>query len=236
MQTKLRIAILCGLGLMALCASTLLLAQEASDPSHPIAGGGVFVPGWTGQIDASEAALGLVLANSKLSMEGATLHVATGPAATYWNPKNVATGDYTVKATFNELKYMNQSSHPHPYGIFIGGNDLGTPQATYFYCEAYGDGTFIARGFGPAAFRMNGRGASAPSIHKAPAVGSPVTQEIAMSVTPDAVSCTINGAVVASYPKTAIVGTGKLKSTDGTYGIRFAHNTEGTVTGFAISK
>ena len=57
-----------------------------------------------------------------------------------------------------------------------------------------------------------------------------------MSVTADTVSCTINGAVVASYPKTDIVGAGKLKSTDGVYGIRFAHNTEGTVTGLAVSK
>ncbi len=236
MQTKLRIAILCGLGAMALCASTFLLAQEASDPSHPVAGGGVFAPGWTGQIDASETALGLVLANAKLSMDGAVLHVQTGPAATYWNPKNVATGNYTVKATFNEPKFMNLNSHPHPYGIVIAGNDMGTLQATYFYCEAYGDGTFIARGFGPTGFRMNGRGSSSPSIHTAAAVGSPVTQEIAVSVTPDAVSCTINGAVVGSYPRTGVVGAGKLKSTDGIYGIRFAHNTEGTVTGLAVSK
>jgi hypothetical protein len=236
MQTKLRIAILGGLTVMSLCASTFLLAQAPSDASRAIADGGVFVPGWTGQIDAADAGRGMVLANAKLSQDGAVLHVTTGPPATYWNPKNIATGSYTVKATFTEPKYMNLNSHPHPYGIFIGGNDLGTPQATYLYCEAYGNGNFIVRGFGPAAFQMNGNGAPAPSVHKAAGVGSPVTQEIAMSVTSDAVSCTINGAVVASYPKTGIVGAGKLKSTDGVYGIRFAHNTEGTVTGLAVSK
>jgi hypothetical protein len=32
------------------------------------------------------------------------------------------------------------------------------------------------------------------------------------------------------------VGAGKLKSLDGVYGIRFAHNTEGTVTGLAMTK
>jgi hypothetical protein len=37
---------------------------------------------------------------------------------------------------------------------------------------------------------------------------------------------------VASYDKTALVTPGKLKSTDGVYGIRFAHNTDATVTGF----
>jgi hypothetical protein len=32
------------------------------------------------------------------------------------------------------------------------------------------------------------------------------------------------------------VTTGKLKSTDGVYGLRFAHNTEAVVTGFAMTK
>ena len=32
--------------------------------------------------------------------EDGGLHVTTGPAVTYWNPANVAKGDYTVKATF----------------------------------------------------------------------------------------------------------------------------------------
>jgi hypothetical protein len=236
MKTILRMAIYFGLAAIALRASTFLLAQAPADASRAITDGGVFAPGWTGQIDATEAAHGLVLANAKLSLDGAVLHVTTGPASTYWNPKNVATGNYTVEATFNEPKYMNLNSHPHPYGIFIAGNDMGTAQATYLYCAAYGNGTFIVRGFGPTAFQMNGRGESAASVNKAAGVGSPVTQDIAMSVTADSVSCTINGTVVGTYPKAQVVGAGKLKSTDGVYGIRFAHNTEGTVSGLAVSK
>jgi hypothetical protein len=33
---------------------------------------------------------------------------------------------------------------------------------------------------------------------------------------------------VAGYAKAAVVTAGKLKSTDGIYGIRFAHNTDAT--------
>jgi hypothetical protein len=40
--------------------------------------------------------------------------------------------------------------------------------------------------------------------------------------------------VVASYDKGALVTDGKLKSTDGSYGLRFAHNTEVLVTGAAV--
>ena len=132
---------------------------------------------------------------------------------------------------------MNLNDHPHPYGIVIGGNDMGTPQATYLYCAAYGNGTFIVRGFGPAAFKMNGgRGEANPAVHKAPGKDQPVTQEIEMSVKGDNVTCSINGTQVASYPKSDVVGAGKLKSTDGVYGIRFAHNTEATVSGLSMSK
>ena len=52
----------------------------------------------------------------------------------------------------------------------------------------------------------------------------------------DAVNCSINGAVVGTYPKAEVVAAGKLKATDGVYGIRFAHNTEATVTGLAMTK
>jgi hypothetical protein len=83
---------------------------------------------------------------------------------------------------------------------------------------------------------MNGRGGAAPSVHKAAAIGEPVTQEIAMSVKGDKVSCSINGTEVASYDKAALVTAGKLKSTDGVYGIRFAHNTEAIVTGLTMTK
>jgi hypothetical protein len=150
----------------------------------------------------------------------------------YWNPSNKANGDYTVKAKFTEPKFMNLNSHPHPYGIFIAGSNMGTPNESLLYCEAYGDGRFIVRGFGPESFQMNGRrGETNAAVHKAAGVDKPVSQEIALSVKGDTVSCSINGTVVASYPKSEVVTSGKLKSLDGVYGIRFAHNTEGYVTG-----
>jgi len=206
------------------------------EASRGVAGGGISVPGWTGKIDAKEAAAGLTLNSAKLAKEGDALHVTTGPAVTYWDPKNKATGDYTVSATFKEPKYMSLNNHPHPYGLMIAGNDLGTDQESYLYCAAYGNGKFIVRGFGPAAFQMNGRGTEDPAVNKAAAVGEPVTQEIALSVKGDKVECAINNKVVGSYNKADLVTAGKLKSTDGVYGIRFAHNTEAIVTGLKVTK
>jgi hypothetical protein len=212
-------------------------AAQAQDAAIVVAGGGISVPGWMGKIDASEAEKGLVLENAKLAAEGDALHVTTGPAVVYWNPANTASGNYTVSATFREPKYMALNNHPHPYGIVIGGTGMGTDTQRYLYCAAYGNGNFIVRGFGPAAFQVNGRrGEANPAVNKAAGPGEPVTQEIAVSVKDDTVECAINGTVVGSYPKADVLGEGKLSSTDGVYGIRFAHNTEAVVTGLKVTR
>jgi hypothetical protein len=226
------------LALLALILVPIAIFSQGGqeETSRGVAGGGVSVPGWTGKIDAKETAAGLTLNSAKFAKDGDAFHVITGPAVTYWNPANKASGDYTVKATFKEPKFMNLNTHPHPYGIVIAGNDLGTDQQSYLYCAAYGNGNFIVRGFGPTPFQMNGRGASDPAVNKATGVGEPVTQEIAISVKGDKVECAINNKVVASYDKSALVTAGKLKSTDGVYGIRFAHNTEVLVTGLTITR
>ncbi|HXG88539.1 MAG TPA: hypothetical protein VNJ02_09405 [Vicinamibacterales bacterium] len=213
------------------------ISAQGQDAARVVAGGGITAAGWAGKIDPQEEKAGQVLNNSKLAMVGTDLQVTTGPAVTYWNPANKAMGNYTVKATFKESNYMGLNDHPHPYGIVIGGNDLGTATQSYLYCAAYGNGTFIVRGFGPDAFQMGPRKPEPnAAVAKAAGKGSSVTQEIAVNVTSDKVECAINGTVVASYPKADIVAAGKLKSTDGVYGIRFAHNTDAVVSGLAMTK
>ena len=238
----------------ALAAAPALFAQGGAaaqqEVSKAVKDGGIKAAGWQGKMDDSKENVGLTVNDARLVADGKDLHVTTGPSMTYWNPANKATGDYTVKATFTEADFQGLNSHPHPYGIVIAGNDLGTAKQSYLYCAAYGDGRFILRGFGepqptdpPAAqysaaatgaFQI-GRAAANPAVNKAAAIHSPVTQEIAMSVKGDKVSCTINGAVVATYKKADLMAKG-IKSTDGVYGFRFAHNTEGTVTGLAMTK
>ena len=224
--------------LIVLAALTVAASgAQAQDEARAIAGGGVHVPGWAGKIDAREAAAGQKLENAKLTKEGDALKVETGPAVAYWHADNKATGDYTVKATFTEAEYMNRNNHPHPYGVFIAGSDMGTDTQRYLYCAAYGSGTFIVRGFGPEPFQLNGRrGEPHDAVRKAAGPGQPVTQEIALSVRGDKVECAINGTTVGSYPKADVVGEGKLTSTDGVYGVRFGHNTEASVTGLAVVK
>lgn len=209
------------------------------ETSSKVEGGGVSVPGWKGKVDAGEARRGMTVDNAKFVTMGSGMHVTTGPATTYWK-SDMATGDYTVKATFNESKFMDLSPHPHPYGIVIAGNNMESDTPSYLYCEAYGDGRFIVRGFAPGnprgTFQMNGQeGETNAAVHKAEAKDKPVSQTIAMSVKGDKVTCNINGTDVATYSKADLAAKG-LKSLDGVYGIRFAHNTDAHIAGFAMTK
>jgi len=210
---------------------------SAQDASKAVKNGGVFVKGWTGQIDAGEVKSGQKLEGSSLSEKDGVLQVTTGPSVSYWQTSETASGSYMVMATFTEPKFKNLSGHSHPYGLFIGGNDMGTEKQSLLYCMAYGNGKFIVRGFSPEPFKMNGNSAEAnDAINSAKEDGDSVSQQIGISVTADKVTCSINGKVVATYAKSDVVGEGKLKSTNGAYGIRFGHNVEGTVKGFHSMK
>ena len=229
-----------GIGLGVLGVLVVVLAAGffyimRRDADRVIPGGGVHIDGWTGKIDARSAGQGRVLNDARFAQEGDAIHVTTGPATTYWNPANTATGDYTVKATFLEPQFMALNSHPHSYGIFIGGHDLGTDKMSLVYCVAYGSGDVLVRGFGPSVFTMLATSPNA-AVNKAAAVGQPVTQEIAWHVKGNRAECAINGTVVAGYDAKDLVGQGKLQSTDGVYGVRFTHNVEAIITGFSMTR
>ena len=130
---------------LALLVPSVVTAQD-QDASRVVKDGGISVPGWQGKIDPQEVKAGQALNNAKLApAANGALQVTTGPAVTYWNPKNVAAGNYTVKASFAESK--NKADHPHAYGVFIGGSKLDTETPSLLYCIAYGNGTYLVRGF-----------------------------------------------------------------------------------------
>jgi hypothetical protein len=203
------------------------------DTAHKVANGGIRGAGWEGRPDPGTGAV----TDSSLDVKGSDIEIHTGPAMLYWNTKDKSSGDVTVSATFTEPKYMSSNDHPHPYGVFIGGNDLSGDKATALYCAAYGSGTVIVRAF-PTSFVPNSsrRPAANDAVHKAAAKGEPVTQTIAMSVKGDKIECSVNGAVVASLNKADLVGDGKLRSIDGFAGIRVAHNVDVNVKDFKVTK
>jgi hypothetical protein len=227
---------------VAVAVAVVVSAVSAQqDLDRVVPGGGITGNGWHGNvIDANSLKQGRAIGDSKFTASGNTIDINAGPNAIYWNTEHRASGNFTVKATFAETNHLKHSSHAHPYGVFIGGENLDTAKANLLYCAAYGNGTFIFRGFAPdspnGVFRLGGNRATAnEAIHKAGADGT-VTQEIAITVAGDTVSCSVNGTQVASHPKADVVGAGKLASTDGFVGLRIGHNLDVKITNFSLTR
>ena len=217
----------------ALAVALLTAPVHAQDADRTVAGGGITAPGWQGKVDAAAAKQGKSVNDSKFVQEGNSLRLTIGPAAVYWNPKNTATGDYTVKATFTEAKPT--ANHPHPYGIFIGGSNLESEQPSLLYCVAYSDGTFLVRGFSGGQVLTVSKRQPHDAVRKAGADGS-VTNEVGWRVKGGRAECLINGTAVAGFDSAEIVGPGKLTSTDGVAGLRVSHNLDVVVSNFGVTK
>ena len=218
---------------VAVVAAALLVpavhAQRGAmqETTRKVANGGIHVAGWQGRPDSDS------VNDASLTQQGSDLMASTGPAISYWNPANTASGNYMVKATFSEAKQEND--HPHPFGIFIGGNDLGTDNQTLLYCVAYRNGRALVRGFSGSTVFTVLRPTANPAVHTAP-VDQPVTQEISWTVMDGSAECMINGQSVGKWTAADVTGAGKLKSLDGVYGIRIAHNIDVKVSGLSMMK
>lgn len=205
-----------------------LHGAQAQDPDRVIKDGGISAPGWKGKVDAPAAKGGLSTSSSRFAMKGADIEIMTGPATTYWNPAHTAKGDFTVKATFKDLK--SDAGHPHPAGIFIGGTNMDGDEQSITYCVAYTNGSYLVRQLtgAKATTLAGGPKVLHEAVKKADANGL-VTNEVGWRVSGNTAACVINGVEVASIDKSKV-------TTDGVYGLRVAHNISTTVVGFGLTK
>lgn len=218
----------------ALAVSLVLpVAVFAQDADRSVAGGGIAVDGWKGKIDARAASQGKTVKDSKFAKNGNVLDLKIGPAAIYWSDANMASGNYEVKASFTENKH--NPKHPHSYGLFIGGSDLDTDNQAFAYCIAYASGTYSVKYFHGANVVTVADRVETPAIKKASADGK-ATNEIGWRVHDGKASCVINGTEVGSWDAAQLVGADKLKSLDGTYGVRVSHNLDLTMTPPTLTK
>jgi hypothetical protein len=184
--------------------------------------------GWKQRIDASTSATDPDPAGQvKFMAMGSGFHTSNPQAATFWNPKNTVTGNYTLKGTFAQNA---RSSHTNYLGLLFGGKDLDGANQTYtYFLVAPQNGTYIVkqrtgeqtkdivpRGKSPAIVQLDGAGKA--------------TNTLEVRVTADKVDYVVNGMVVTSTPKSAV-------STDGIYGFRVNHAMpDNMITDLSVSK
>src|SRR4051794_40749886 len=98
--------------LAALCAAAPLAAQghpAGPDPDNKVAGSAQLPAGWTEFLDHADAKA----SDAKFFAIGKAFHATTGPAAIFYDSKDVAKGNFKLGATFTQTK---PGKYPEGYG------------------------------------------------------------------------------------------------------------------------
>jgi len=158
---------------------------------------------------------------------GKGFRVIGGPAGTFWNPANTATGAFTARATFT-LK--QPSNHTNYYGLVFGGADLGGAGQTYIYFLVAQDGTFIVRQRSGETVQTVKASTPHASIRKPNEAGTS-SNALEVRVSADSIAYVVNGTVVHTTPR-----SGATAKTDGIVGVRVNHVLDVEVDGFEVRK
>jgi hypothetical protein len=215
-------------------AMPLAAQQQAgkADPTNAVKGTGTLPAGWAmrfapidnpanvrpGRTAPAKPTPDMV----KVVTMGSGLHFTTGPAAIYYNPKDVASGVYAVSASFGARKSMQHEA----YGIFIGGSNLQDSTQSYLYFEIRPmDGNILIQ-------HRNGDVASKidkivpwtpdPNVVKDDATDGHSSNTLMIHVAPDSVHFIVNGKLAKGLAKSELMGA----KTDGQTGVRINHNTD----------
>ena len=184
--------------------------------------------GWRQRVDRSQSATDPDAAGAiKFVIQGSGFHATNPQAAVYWNPANTASGAYTLKATFTQMK---PSGHTNYYGLVFGGSGLEGADQAYLYFVVAQDGTWLLKSRNGAATPIIAPKTPNDAVKKPDASGQSVNA-LEVRAGADKVDFVVNGVVVHSEAK-----TGAMAKTDGIYGIRVNHLLEVQVDGFGISK
>ena len=184
--------------------------------------------GWKQRVDRSASATDPDAAGAiKFVTQGSGFHATNPQAAVYWTPANTASGTYTLKATFTQVK---PSGHTNYYGLVFGGSALEGADQAYLYFVVAQDGTWLLKSRAGAATPIVAPKTPNDAVKKLDANGA-ATNALEVRVGADKVDFVVNGVVVHSEPK-----TGAMAKTDGIYGIRVNHLLEVQVDGFGVSK
>ena len=200
---------------LVLAAAASLLAQSPA--------------GWKMRVDRSMNASDPDPAGAiKFVTMGAGFHATNPQAAVYWNPANTASGNFSLKGTFN---LVNAGPHQEYYGLIFGGSGLEGAAQSYIYFIVEHEGSWLIKSRnGSSTAAIASSGGPSDAVKKAD-VGGTSTNTLEVHVLADRIEFLVNGKVVSTPPKTALA----IK-TDGIYGIRVNHMLEVQIDDFKMTK
>ena len=183
--------------------------------------------GWKVRIDQSQSASDPDdVPDLRVMTMGKGFHVTGGPAGTFWNAANKATGNFTARATFNLMK---PSGHVNYYGLIFGGSDLEGASQKYIYFLVAQNGTLTIRARdGETVQDVQARAPHAAIRQPGPDGRSTNTLEVRVG---SQIQYVVNGTVVHTTPK-----NGATAATDGVVGVRVNHLLDVHVDGFEVQR
>ena len=183
--------------------------------------------GWKVRVDRSTSASDPDAAGSITFMAmGSGFHAINPQAGVFWNPAHVATGTYSLKGTFTQLR---PSDHTNYFGLIFGGSGLEGAEQSYLYFMVAQDGTWLVkRRNGSSTVDISDRTRS-DAVKTLDGNGRS-TNELEVRVLGDTIEYLVNGTTVLTTPR-----TGPTSGTDGIYGFRVNHRLEVQVDDLGVS-
>ncbi|MFN2398588.1 MAG: hypothetical protein ABR543_08090 [Gemmatimonadaceae bacterium] len=200
-------------------ASDTGMAGMESDPDRATGGSGV-PAGFLGRVDRDDAKIDSV----KYVASGDSWEITTGPAHILYSASNTASGNYTAKATIEQLE---APKHPEAFGMLIGGSNLDQPAQKYTYFLVRGTGDYLVKVRDGKDTKDVVKWTASDVVPKADASGK-ATYALAVRVTADSVHFMVNDKQATAVAKSSV-------PTDGIVGLRVNHNLRVKTSGVSIN-
>jgi hypothetical protein len=197
-------------------------AQSTSDPDQKVQGSSTLPAGWQTRLDRANARVEDV----KFVRMGDGYHATMGPAAIFYNPKDMASGNYTARVTMTQTK---APTHPEAYGLIVGGRNLDKPNQEYLYFIVRQDGKYSVKHRAGAEVHTIVDWTEHAAVNKADAAGK-ATNTLAIRSTPDSILYMVNGRTVHAQDRTH---AGR-EATNGIVGLRVNHNLDVHISDFGV--
>lgn len=152
-------------------------------------------------------------------------HITTGPGALVYDPANTASGRYTLSMEVHLFPKPGEAG----YGIFMGGRDLETANASWVAVLMRRDGALQVlqvRGSEQTPLRD---WAPTTAVKPHPGTDDTALNVLTVSVAPDSVRISANGAPLGALPRADL-------PLDGTFGIRSGAGLNLHVTNFDVTR